>query len=247
MTALNIPFTLSAQESRIISLDRWGFPQYSIMLTEGNGELDVEWTLQKPNRKDIYPAVPASGFYGQATNPIAAETVTIGSFVYTFVVAPTVAFDVDIGGSAAASMANLIAAINLTGTEGVEYGAGTTINTDVSAIEGSPAVSLVATAKEGGTTPVVAVATTVTDGAWDDVEGGSSITELEGGVDAGSFETRAVWTLAHGSQDGGGTIDTLEDLAAPVVSSISEMPIEALRITAKNASVAGIVSQTGAT
>ena len=57
------------------------------------------------------------------------DTVTIGATVYTFKDDPTgIAFAVDVGTDLTTSMANLVKAINLTGTPDTEYGAGTTIN-----------------------------------------------------------------------------------------------------------------------
>ena len=52
------------------------------------------------------------------TNPTANDTVTIGWVVFTFVATPTLPWDVDIAGSAAATLDNLVLAINGTGTPG---------------------------------------------------------------------------------------------------------------------------------
>jgi len=56
-----------------------------------------------------------------ATNPTADDTVTIAGVAFKFVATPTAAGDVDIGGDAATSVANLVAAINDTGTVGTTY------------------------------------------------------------------------------------------------------------------------------
>lgn len=53
-----------------------------------------------------------------ATNPTSGDTVTINGVVFKFVAAPADAGDVDIAGSAAASVDNLVLAINGTGTPG---------------------------------------------------------------------------------------------------------------------------------
>jgi len=53
-----------------------------------------------------------------ATNPTANDTVTINGVVFTFVASPAAAGDVDIAGSAAASVDNLVLAINGEGTPG---------------------------------------------------------------------------------------------------------------------------------
>jgi len=52
------------------------------------------------------------------TEPTANDTVTIGGVVFTFVAAPAVAWDVDLSGTAATTLDNLILAINGTGTPG---------------------------------------------------------------------------------------------------------------------------------
>lgn len=58
----------------------------------------------------------ATGDLALATNPTANDTVTVNGVVFTFVAAPAVAGDVDIAGSAAASVDNLVLAINGEGT-----------------------------------------------------------------------------------------------------------------------------------
>jgi hypothetical protein len=64
-----------------------------------------------------------------------AATVTIGSTVYRFVTTPTVAYDVVIGASAAASLDNLKSAINKATGEGTAYGTGTVAHPSVVAID----------------------------------------------------------------------------------------------------------------
>ncbi len=62
---------------------------------------------------------------------LAAETVTIGSTVYTFKNIPAAAYDVQIAATAALTLANLKAAINASGTPGVAYAQGTTVHPSV--------------------------------------------------------------------------------------------------------------------
>lgn len=57
------------------------------------------------------------------SNVAANDTVVIGNLTYTFVAAPSAAFEVDVGSDLATSILNLQAAINLSGTAGTEYGA----------------------------------------------------------------------------------------------------------------------------
>ena len=56
-----------------------------------------------------------------ATNPTADDTVTINGVVFTFVASPASAWDVDIGANAAASVDNLVAAINGAAGAGTTY------------------------------------------------------------------------------------------------------------------------------
>jgi hypothetical protein len=79
------------------------------------------------------------------------DTVTIGAVTYTFKAAPTtVANEVKIGGTAAASLANLKKAINLTGVSGTDYGSSTVIHPTVAA-GALTATTLRLYAKTGGT------------------------------------------------------------------------------------------------
>lgn len=62
------------------------------------------------------------------------DTVTIGTTIYRFKDTPEQAYDVQRHGTTAdTTLGNLVKAINATGTEGVEYFAGTLIHPDVSA------------------------------------------------------------------------------------------------------------------
>lgn len=136
--------------------------------------------------------VDTTGNYAKLTNTLTAafrsltlsgvannnETVTIGSTVYTFKTAltgGTTPFEVLIGANAAASVANLVAAINAAAGAGTTYGTGTTAHPDVTAIDDIGDVVTV-TAKVGGIDGNDIVTTeTMTNGAW----GGAT---LSGGV-----------------------------------------------------------------
>ena len=65
--------------------------------------------------------------------PSDGDTVTIGSTVYTLKTAISVAYDVLIGGSAAAALTNLKAAINASAGAGTTYGTGTLVHPTVTA------------------------------------------------------------------------------------------------------------------
>ena len=79
-----------------------------------------------------YGSVFAGGtITSNGTNVSDGDTVTIGSITYRFKTAIAAINDVLIGASAAASLTNLVAAINLYGTSGTTYFAGTNTNPDV--------------------------------------------------------------------------------------------------------------------
>lgn len=72
------------------------------------------------------------------------ETVTIGSIVYRFRNTLAQAYDVKIGGSTAATLDNLKAAINASGTAGTEYYAGTFAHPQVTATTNTDTTQVVA-------------------------------------------------------------------------------------------------------
>lgn len=94
------------------------------------------------------------------------ETVTIGSTVYTMK-SPFVdaAFNIDASGTTAVAHENLRRAINGDGVAGTNYGTGTTVHPDVSAID--TATTNVIAAKKGGTfANSIATTETGTNIAW---------------------------------------------------------------------------------
>lgn len=82
----------------------------------------------RPSAVGVTAAVSASQTLTFDANPTAGDTFTIGSIVYTTKSTMTAAYDVKIGASAAATLDNIKAAVNGTGTPGTEYFAGTLTN-----------------------------------------------------------------------------------------------------------------------
>ncbi len=130
----------------------------------------------------------ATGTLTTTGNFTANDTFTLGIVTYKFVASPSAAYDVDLGGSAAVSLANLEKAINGTGTAGTEYAAGTLPNTKVTAVAG--AASIVFTAKDDGTNSGTA---------------GNSIVLTEGTDGGSTFSVSGSGTLTGGT-------DTNKDL-----------------------------------
>jgi len=106
----------------------------------------------------------------------AADTITIGSRVYTLRAVPTVADDVDIGADAAGSAANLAAAINAGAGAGTAYGTGTTAHPDVTAAAVGAVVTVTARAF-GPSGNSIAIAENGTSASW-----ASAATLLAGGT-----------------------------------------------------------------
>jgi hypothetical protein len=147
-------------------------------LVKATDYIEQRWGISFKGSR-LYNAVDitALGFFSLDEIPSNDETVTLGATTYTFKTTLTpAANEVLIGVDAAASIANLIAAINAATGAGTLYGAGTTANASATA-ELAYASALIATAITAGTVGNdVATTTTAENGAW-------SGTTLENGED----------------------------------------------------------------
>lgn len=109
----------------------------------------------------------ATGILTITANPSNAQTVTLGAQVYTFNTVLGAAGSVLIGVTAAASLQNLVAAINAGAGAGVVYGTGTVQNAAASGAIGPTDDQVTATAITPGTAGNSIVSTeTLTAGAW---------------------------------------------------------------------------------
>ena len=88
---------------------------------------DYTWKAGANGNKIVW-ATEAKGTLSFTANPTAEETVTVGSVTYKFVSDLAAANDVLLGDSAAATAANLVAAINGAEGAGTTYGEGTVAN-----------------------------------------------------------------------------------------------------------------------
>lgn len=86
-------------------------------------QLGMGWQMVPLMDFDYYitPEVEHEQVFTMATNPTANDTVTVKGVTFTFVASPSSAGDVDIGGTADASRANLAAAINGGSGAGTTY------------------------------------------------------------------------------------------------------------------------------
>jgi hypothetical protein len=115
--------------------------------------------------------------------PADDDVFTINGQAYTFQstlsTGPTVAYEVKVGADIAATRANLIAAINGTGTEGTEYSVGTVQNPDVYAAAGSAGVTTIIARDAGDEGNAITLTKTFATGANGSVSGAT----LTGGDD----------------------------------------------------------------
>lgn len=118
----------------------------------------------------------ATSTFTVSGNAEEGETVRIDGILYTFRATPVHAYDIDIGGTAAASLDNLKSAINDSGTEGTTYGTGTEAHPTVTAEANADTTQEVTAKNFGAYGNSILVTTTVADGAWD-------AGTLEGGAD----------------------------------------------------------------
>lgn len=142
-------------------------------------------------------AIPSSDVLTLSVGvPSDGETVVLDAVTYTWRLDPTgIPFAVDVGGTIEASIDNLVAAINLSGTGDVEYGVGTTRHPTVAAEKGS-ATTMDAVARTPGVAgDAIAATETMTNGVWGGggtLGSGSDMT-VDVITDDDDFEDDASW------------------------------------------------------
>lgn len=141
-----------------------------------------------------------------SNNAQEGETVTIDGTEYTFTASVTDAYEVLIGADREASLDNLAAAIDVSGTAGTDYGTGTeehpTVTADASDTSNGNLTVTAETAGAAGND--IAVATDMAEGSWDDtsltggsdgeiqVSGSDLVDETPATVDNATVETAGV-------------------------------------------------------
>ena len=141
--------------------------------TASNG---LQFSLQTSLAKSTYTLTVG--------NAAPTEVVVVGGVTYTFVAALVGAYDVLIGLTAAATLANLVAAITAGAGAGTVYGTGTVANpvvTAVSALPGPPATMIATAILPGIAANTSPTTTTAANGSW---TGGT----LSGGDASGYLE-----------------------------------------------------------
>lgn len=133
----------------------------------------------------IVPGVHAeSVITSDTTNVAEDEVVVIGAVTYRFRDTLAQAFDVKIGASAAATLDNLKAAINASGTPGTEYFAGTTAHPTVVATDNTDTTQKVVARVVGTAANAAATTTTASHLSWEDTTLGGGTGDSTPGVAA---------------------------------------------------------------
>lgn len=130
--------TAALMSHRVVAADvTRGFIAFDTGLTDVDAltEADIPaWVALRVSR-----SAAALGTLTLTANPSAADTVTVGTDVYTFVTALTgLANEVLIGATAALTADNFVSAVNGTAGAGTTYGTGTVAHTLVTAALGTP-------------------------------------------------------------------------------------------------------------
>ena len=112
------------------------------------------------------PAFGTGTLTSDATEVADGETVTIGSTVYRFKDTMAQAYDVKRNGTAAITLDNLKAAINASGTPGVEYYTGTLVHPNVNATTNADTSQVVSYNTESSASADIATTTTATHLSW---------------------------------------------------------------------------------
>lgn len=130
--------------------------------------ISVDWTVDFTTGLITFLATAAVGTLTLTGQPLNTETVVIGSKTYTFQSSLTnTDGHVHIGASTAASLTNLIHAINNSGgVSGTDYAAATTVNTDVIASQGAGTTMVLTAIHPGTVGNSVGTTETLTNGSF---------------------------------------------------------------------------------
>ena len=151
------------------------------------------------------------------------ETVTIGSVVYRFMSTMTQAFDIQRGVSAAVSLDNLKAAINLTGSFGTEYYAGTTAHPTVVATDNAATTQKIVVRIHGTASNAEVTEDTSATYSWADttIGGGTGASTAGVAVESATIDGRTYsW------------VDVLSETNAPAAAVADQVLFGATSATA---------------
>jgi flagellin len=137
----------------------------SVFLSDSGTSSTITATTGTLSTAGLGLAGTATAILGAVGNATAGDTVTVGGQTYTFAAAAGAANTVAIGGSAAATLSNLAAAINGGAGAGVAYGTGTGANGSATAVFNATDNSIVLTSTVSGVAGNSVASTTTGTGA----------------------------------------------------------------------------------
>lgn len=170
-----VPFALANNSS---------FERFSVVGLDANGKVALATVGGA--------AAAASGAITFSDVGNADDEIVIGDVTYVLKAEPSEAYEVDIGGTAAATAANLAAAINASGNDSGEYGDDTEAHPEVTASVNSAVVTITAR-QVGSAGNDIPTTETSTEAAF-------AATTLSGGRDGGGIQ--AIGVLAHAASLG---------------------------------------------
>jgi hypothetical protein len=109
-----------------------------VWVDSNSGVIELDGASTNGDRNDVAKGISSGNVAAQGILTIAepvttTDQFTIGDQQYTLLTTPVAAFDIAIGADEDATKVNIVAAINASGTDDVEYFRGTTANVQVSA------------------------------------------------------------------------------------------------------------------
>lgn len=164
----------------------------NVFLSDASTNSTIGLTTGTLSPTGIGLGAQATGTLTAISLPVANDTVTIGAKTYKFVAAVAAANDVAIGGTVAATLSNLAAAINAGAGAGTAYGTGTTANAGVTAIANPSTIDLTAITAGAAGNALVTTSSSATHMAF-------SAGTLTNGSDGGSLTTAAAATATLAS------------------------------------------------
>jgi hypothetical protein len=179
-------------------------PTVGVWVDSNSGVIELDGASTNGDRNDVAKNIPSAGVAAQGiltiAEPVATtDQFTVGDQQYTLLTTPVAPFDIAIGAGEAATKVNIVAAINASGTDDVEYFRGTTANAQVSASTFDVDVCTL-TARLDGThgnsIPTVESGNELTDG--DNVFNATTLGTTTAGVDSGTpIRAQGTLTIAN--------------------------------------------------
>jgi len=163
----------------------------SIFLSDSGSSSTITTTVGALSSLGIGLGANASNTLSAIANGVATDTVTVGASVYTFAAVAGAAGTVAIGGTIAATLANLAAAVNGGAGAGVAYGTGTVVNASATALAGASTVTFTSIVSGAGSAGPPETGNSIVSTTTDAGFGFSNAGTFAGGVGTAGLTTAA--------------------------------------------------------